>query len=125
LASNLHEKRAWGLGVPDLKDFNLCLLRSWVKRFIRDEHKLWRRIVEKKYCSRENIFHADRNNASPFWKGVMLAAQALKFGYRWKVGGGKQIHFWEDTWFGTAPLAVQFWELYCICNEKSRKIADI
>jgi hypothetical protein len=81
--------------------------------------------VEKKYCSRENIFHADRNDASPFWKEVMLAAQALKFGYRWKVGDGKQIHFWEDTWFGTAPLAVQFWELYCICNEKSRKIADI
>jgi hypothetical protein len=23
------------------------------------------------------------------------------------------------------PLAVQFWEIYCICNEKSRKIADI
>jgi hypothetical protein len=55
-----------GGGVPNLKDFNLCLLGSWVKRFIRDEHKLWRRIVEKKYYSRENIFHADRNIASPF-----------------------------------------------------------
>jgi hypothetical protein len=55
----------------------------------------------------------------------MLAAQAIKFGYRWKVGNRKQIQFWEDTWFGTAPLAVQFWELYCICNEKSKKIADI
>jgi hypothetical protein len=52
----------------------------------------------------------------------MLAAQALKFGYRWKVGNGKQIQFLEDTWFGTAPLAVQFWELYCICNEKSKKM---
>jgi hypothetical protein len=60
------KKEHGGGGVPNLKDFNLCLLGSWVKRFIRDEHKLWRRIVEKKYYSRENIFHADRNIASPF-----------------------------------------------------------
>jgi hypothetical protein len=33
--------------------------------------------------------------------------------------------FWEYTWFGTAPLALQFWELYYICNEKAKKIADV
>jgi hypothetical protein len=24
-----------------------------------------------------------------------------------------------------SPLAVQFWELYCICNEKAKRIADV
>jgi hypothetical protein len=52
------------------------------------------------------IFCTDGRQASPFWKGVMLAAQAVKHGYRWVVGDGRKIHFWEDTWFGTAPLAV-------------------
>jgi hypothetical protein len=37
-----------GLGVPDIKDLNLCLLGSWVKRYIKDENKLWRSIVDRK-----------------------------------------------------------------------------
>lgn len=55
----------------------------------------------------------------------MWAAQALKFGYRWKVGDGFKIRFWEDTWFGTAPLAVQFWNLFCICNQIGKTLAEI
>ena len=31
--------------------------------------------------------------------------------------GGKNIRFWEDTWFGNAPMPVQFWDLYCINNQ--------
>jgi hypothetical protein len=36
------KKEYGGLGIPSLKDLNLCLLGSWVKRFISDESKLWR-----------------------------------------------------------------------------------
>jgi hypothetical protein len=32
LALNLYEKKTEGLGIPDMKDLNLCLLGSWVKR---------------------------------------------------------------------------------------------
>jgi hypothetical protein len=82
-----------GLGVPNLKDFNLCLLGSWVKRYIKDENKIWRKVVDMKYCSRNSIFYADQNGASSFWKGVMLAAKALKFEYIWNVGNGEKILF--------------------------------
>jgi hypothetical protein len=40
------KKEYGGLGVPN--HLNLCLLGSWVKRFIKDEKKLWRGIVERK-----------------------------------------------------------------------------
>jgi hypothetical protein len=55
----------------------------------------------------------------------MLAAQAIKFGYRWLLRDDNRIRFWEDTWFGTAHLAVQFWDLYCICNEKTKTLAEV
>jgi hypothetical protein len=71
------------------------------------------------------IFFSDKRLASPFWKGVIMAAQAIKHGYMWLVGNGKKVYFWEDIWFGTSPPAVQFWDLYCICNEKSKVLADI
>jgi hypothetical protein len=40
-------------------------------------------------------------------------------------GGWSQIKFWEDTWFGFVPLVVQFWDLYCVCNEKTKTITEI
>jgi hypothetical protein len=62
----------WGLGVPDIKDLNLCLLGFWVKRYIKDETKLWRSIVDLKYCRNRNILHTDKNQAYPFWKALDL-----------------------------------------------------
>jgi hypothetical protein len=58
-------------------------------------------------------------------EGVFLAAQALKFGYRWILGDVCKIRFWENTWFGYAPLAVQFRDLYKICNEKTKTISEV
>ncbi|PNT73464.1 hypothetical protein BRADI_2g58801v3 [Brachypodium distachyon] len=55
----------------------------------------------------------------------MWAAKAARFGYRWIVGDGTKIKFWEDTWFGTSSLVVQFWPLYIICNECNATIADV
>jgi hypothetical protein len=111
--------------VPDLKDLNLRLLGSLTKRYIKEEGRLWRTIIDRKYCSQGSVFYSNRSCASRFWKGVILAAQAVKFGYRWLPEDGRKIRFWEVIWFGHAPLAVQLWELYCICNEKVKTIAEI
>jgi hypothetical protein len=62
----LYEKQYGGLGIPDIKDLNLCLLGSWVKRYFMDEGKLWRKVVEKKYCKKGNIFCSEKKHASPF-----------------------------------------------------------
>jgi hypothetical protein len=40
------KKEFGGLGIPNLKYLNLCLLGSWVKRFMVDENNLWRRVVD-------------------------------------------------------------------------------
>jgi hypothetical protein len=35
------------------------------------------------------------------------------------------VRFWEDTWFGTSPLVVQFWDLYSICDQVGSTVAEI
>jgi hypothetical protein len=55
----------------------------------------------------------------------LWAAKAAKLGYRWKVGNGRKIKFWEDNWLGETSLAIQFWEIYSIVNEKTSSIADL
>jgi hypothetical protein len=116
------KKEFGGLGIPDLRDLNLCLRVSWVKRFISDEGKLQRSIVGRKYCRENNKFYSENRQTSLFWKGVVMATKVVKLGYRWILGNGKRIHFWEDTCFGSAPLAIQFWELYSICIEKTKTL---
>jgi hypothetical protein len=55
----------------------------------------------------------------------MWAAQAAKMGYKWKVGNGRKIRLWEDNWLGSSSLAIQFWLLYRIVNEKGKTIAEL
>lgn len=113
-----------GLGIPNLHNLNICLLGSWIKRYMAGEGKIWRSIVDTWFSS-PNIICSDSVGASTFLKGVMWAAKAVKFGSRWAVGDGKNIRFWEDTWFGSSPLTVQYWDLYCICREQCNTIQQV
>lgn len=54
-----------------------------------------------------------------------MAVQAAKLGYRWKVGNGKTIRLWEDTWIRNSSLAVQFWPIFRIINEHGKTIAEL
>jgi hypothetical protein len=50
-------KEQGGLGIPDLRMLNMCLLASWVQRYYDVESKLWREIVDCKYQnSSPNLF---------------------------------------------------------------------
>jgi len=112
-------KEFGGLGIPNLRDLNICLLGSWLKRYNSDKEKLWKELIDFKYNTQKpNIFQSRSSGASNFFKGFMWAAQAAKMGYRWKVGNGRKLRLWEDNWLGSSSLAIQFWPLYRIFNEK-------
>ena len=55
----------------------------------------------------------------------MWASRAVSVGYKWRVGNGRSIKFWEDVWFGSSPLATQFWDVYIISNQQTKTIAEL
>ena len=55
---------------------------------------------------------------------MLWAKQAAQMGFRWSVGDGRRIRFWEDHWFGNSSLAIQFWPLYVLINEQGKTIAE-
>jgi len=115
-----------GLGVPDLRNLNLCLLSSWIFRYHLDSSPIWRQIVDYKYkTEKPNLLCCPDSNASPFWRGVLWAIRAAKMGIRWTVGNGHKIRFWEDIWFGNSSLATQFWPLYIINEQHGKTIAEV
>jgi hypothetical protein len=114
------------MGIPDFTDLNLCLLASRVQRYYHAEGKMWRDIIDHKYAPNSpNLFCCDGRGSSPFWKGVLWAKKAAKMGYKWQVGDGKRIRFWEDCWFESCSLAIQYWSLYPIVNEHDNAICEV
>jgi len=121
----VQKREMGGMGIPNLQHFNMCLLASWVSRYYLNDNVLWRKIVDFKHkTDKTNLFCCPEIGASPFWKGVLWACKAAQMGYLWRIGNGRQIRFWEDHWFGNTSLAVQYWPLYVIVNEKGKTIAD-
>jgi hypothetical protein len=55
----------------------------------------------------------------------MLASMEVKFGYMWQVEIGRSIKLWEDTWFGKAPLATLYYEVYFVVDEQTQTISDL
>jgi hypothetical protein len=37
----------------------------------------------------------------------------------------KKVHFWEDHWFGTCSLAIQYWNVYILANEQNISVDDV
>jgi hypothetical protein len=87
-------KEHGGLGLPNLRDLNISLLASWIRRYNLDKEKLWKELLDFKYdTANPNIFLSSTIGASSFFKGFMWAAQAARMGYRWKIGNGRKIRF--------------------------------
>jgi hypothetical protein len=63
--------------------------------------------------------------APPFGKVYYGVPRQQKMGYRWKIGNRENIKFWEDQWFGSCSLAIQFWEIYSIIHEKGISVKDV
>lgn len=87
-------KEYGGLGIPSLRDLNISLLASWLRRYKADKEKLWKELIDFKYKTQKpNIFATKSRGGSSFFKSFLRAAQAAKMGYLWKVGNGRQIRF--------------------------------
>ena len=65
-------KEFGGLGVPNLRDLNLCLLASWLKRYNLDRDKLWKELIDFKYDTlNPHVLLTRTSNASSFFMGFM------------------------------------------------------
>jgi hypothetical protein len=120
------KKEYGGLGVSNLRELNICLLGSWIRRYVVGKDNIWKMLIDFKYntCN-PNIFICKDSGASNFWKGVLWVVKVLNMSYRWKVGNDAKIMFWEDVCVCSTSLAIQFWEIYSIVNEQNKSIAKI
>lgn len=55
--------------IPNLRELNMCPLASWIRRYNTGEDKLWKRIVDCRYKTKDpNIFACLSDDTSPSGK---------------------------------------------------------
>ncbi|GKV23016.1 hypothetical protein SLEP1_g32806 [Rubroshorea leprosula] len=121
-----------GLGVKDMRRFNLALMGKWWGRLASKDEGLWRRVIEGKYSEGRGNWmdwaRDDRGMGSLWWRDVCNLNNRdsenvgwLVDGFRLRIGEGKGVSFWWDEWCGEGCLANIFPRLYLLSTGKDKE----
>ncbi|GKV32405.1 hypothetical protein SLEP1_g41015 [Rubroshorea leprosula] len=129
------EKERGGLGVDDLKRRNWALLGKWWFRLGDGVGGLWKRVIwEKYYGGRKevDITSFSSMHMSRVWKDIVGVGSGservgvmLGKGFKWEIGDGSRVAFWDDRWVGDRPLKDLFPRLYALSLTKGGLLKDM
>ncbi|GKV50258.1 hypothetical protein SLEP1_g56970 [Rubroshorea leprosula] len=125
-----------GLGVRDLRKFNLALMGKWWGRLAENGEGMWKKIIVAKYGKGgghwQDWIDESRGVGSTWWRDVCdinaMDGESngwLKEGFRVKIGEGNTVNFWWDKWRGEECLANMFPRLYLLATEKTKMCSEM
>lgn len=88
-----------GLGLKELKKFNLAMIAKQGWRLLTEANSLVSAVMKARYYPESSIIHAELgNNPSYVWRGIYQALSVVKAGARRKIGDGKDTRVWNVPW---------------------------
>jgi len=125
VGKDVRTKRGGGLGMVNIRRFNIALLGKWIWRLGYDKHGLWKEVVDSKYGGWRDL-QSKRNRCSDslWWRDLKEVwsldewRDKLEANFSWEVGNGREIRFWEDRWAGNTTLKELFSRLHSTCLNK-------
>ncbi|GKV44307.1 hypothetical protein SLEP1_g51499 [Rubroshorea leprosula] len=129
-------KLCGGLGVREMRKFNLALMGKWWGRLARNEQGLWDKIIASKYGGSGGHWldwvRDGRGIGSLWWRDVGCLNNVdeekegwLTEGFKLKLGEGKGVSFWRDNWGGEGDLANLYPRLYNLSTGKEKKCCQM
>jgi len=86
---------------------------------------MWKEVLDSKCRGWRNLKGPSSNkNVSLWWRELKAIWSMKEWGekfddrFRWKVGHGKEIKFWEDRWVGNLVLKIKFPRLFSLSGDK-------
>jgi len=118
-------KEKGGLGMIDIRRFNIALLGKWIWRLGSEKQGLWKEVVDSKYGGWRDLQSQRKNCLDSLWWRDLKEVWALDIwkdnfeaNILWEVGNGREIRFWEDSWAGNVALKELFPRLHSTCTNK-------
>ncbi|GKU98532.1 hypothetical protein SLEP1_g11525 [Rubroshorea leprosula] len=123
-------KESGGLGVKDLRKFNVALLRKWWGRLMSEGKGLWKTVSYEKYGrageSTYNMLRGGIQYGSTWWRAICRVNQIVGDNRGWftnglklSVGEEAGVSFWWDEWGEGESLANKFRRLYTLSIGKN------
>jgi len=105
---------------------NRCLLSKWLYKLSVETEATWAQILHSKYLHSKTLSQVTvRLTDLPFWKGLMRVKSVFFNRTKFILGNGTTTRFWEDTWLGESPLALQYPSLYRIVQRRDDFVASV
>jgi len=121
-----------GLGVIDIRKFNLTLMGKWIWKRKSEKRSLWKNILDSKYDGWRGLRSQVQNyKESLWWRDIRKVWNLEEWGNdfedrgRWEVGDGKEIRFWEDKWVDNVPLKHKFPRLFSISLNTGHHLTQV
>ncbi|GAB4857205.1 hypothetical protein Ancab_040518 [Ancistrocladus abbreviatus] len=123
-----------GLGIKDLRQFNIALVGKWWWRYLQEENRLWRRLLVAKYGDNSSgVCESSRNDKSfsGWWRDVLQIgwnknndSKEISKEFHKVVGDGKHTSFWFDKWCGSSSLVHVFPRLFALSGSRHITVAE-
>ncbi|CAN1836497.1 Putative ribonuclease H protein At1g65750 [Linum perenne] len=103
-------KEKGGLGLKMARQLNRAYLTKLAFIFFKDKEKLWVRVLQHKYFSKNDEGLTARNlkSTSPLWKGMLKEWGTMLEGAKSAVRNGRETLFWTNCWVDVGLRLIDF-----------------
>ncbi|GAU48351.1 hypothetical protein TSUD_267760 [Trifolium subterraneum] len=121
-----------GLGVRQVREFNLALLGKWCWRMLVDRDELWFRVLVARYGVERGRLPDEGRRGSTWWREIARIREGSELGGSWfgdhvskRVEDGLDTFFWTDPWVEGIPLCERFGRMFDLAENKGRTVAEM